>query len=670
MNASEVAELAGKLVSLRDADLSILLVRLIGQRARIDWREVLVGTITQLQDDVGKSQRERAERLNTILRCVRPTTELVRVVAGEVGRVSGGLQNIIAGHLGAADRLWFQRRMSVSSNGTETVSVVPMSPEAVASPIAVAAESGASSAEASRPSYEEEVQCGTVLLLGNGESVLSDKSLLIAHELSPYVYEMVDRFVDALGVSEDVCACCIDDSILRQLDEAGQRSLLERAARYSNLIHVRIGGAELKLSRIEVREIFREGRLIGDVPAGAFNIASEPLLKEQDIAEFKRCKTLLLSHAQAQFVLGDLSANQARLVVAASCQHFLDLTGQPVRLPVRMETKTLRGGLSGSTVVWVKVTDRFRPVIMKVASKADVTNEIARFKDYIAGIYSEGSPRPYFHGDTALLVFGLVSPPASLETPAATMLELLEKLWERELVASTDGDRQAVTRSADNLAEAMKAGAVILKRINMIDPQQARDPVGNPTLGPYVRLESQGFDAGLGEDAIQARGRAENRLSRLDRRKITHGDVHLGNFLVTGETVPHLIDFASVGPGHPGVDLCRLMVELLVVGFRQVLDGDELVSFLKRLCSDFAALDELRTDFPLIFRSFTNSSVVAGALAARDAGMDCVSHAGGTKDDFLAALFLVAWQIVHKTGVNCGPARAIVRSLASEGFEL
>ena len=41
-----------------------------------------------------------------------------------------------------------------------------------------------------------------------------------------------------------------------------------------------------------------------------------------------------------------------------------------------------------------------------------------------------------------------------------------------------------------------------------------------------------------------------------------HGDVHLRNILIRGESEVHLVDYAASGPGHPAVDLVRFELAL------------------------------------------------------------------------------------------------------------
>jgi tRNA A-37 threonylcarbamoyl transferase component Bud32 len=322
------------------------------------------------------------------------------------------------------------------------------------------------------------------------------------------------------------------------------------------------------------------------------------------------------------------------------------------------------GGRSGVTVVLVRLGASHQPVIMKVAPKEQVLEELSRFQSFVKPFDDELRPQPFIHGKAALILFGLVPSIDDQQRPAEMMEEALELLWNQQLFCMMP--EAEIARRADNLGEALMAAATKLLSMNRRRPDgpAALRTYANPRTVEIDRLEGAGLDAGLGEEATIARRRAFERMTLLERAGVVHGDLHLGNILVRGDRTPHLIDYAGSGPGHPAVDLVRLEVALFTGPLRQLASEGDCAKFQHSMTLERLPEATLVERFPELYRSHVNRACLQGCVAAREAAIAAVSHHRGGIEDYLAVKYMVAWQVLHMPRRHSGMARAIIQALA------
>jgi hypothetical protein len=504
-----------------------------------------------------------------------------------------------------------------------------------------------------------------VLLLSKPEHQESNKHLLQTNGFAPFVWGTVQQVRAELESHSDVCACCVDRTFLRDLDRAAQRELFEMLGRYSSLIFIRVDEDGLLLSNADLRETLCWVRCLPELPATALQQRTDSLIRDRELEEFRRARDLLRSYEGAQLVPDELRSHEVHLIVAAARVHAQQLTGREVPLPISVTTRFMTGGYSEGRVVLARLASNHQPVVMKVARKDAILDELRRFQSFVAPHDNELRPQPYFHGQAALLLFGLVPRAEDHGRPADMMDDALESLWKDQLFPPPGTTAADLERRAQNLGDALVATAARLQAMNVRTPEDSDLACyANPRPVTADRAERNGVDAGLGESAILARHRADRRMERLAKAGVVHGDLHLGNILVSGDRVPHLIDYAGSGPGHPAIDLVRLEVALVTGPLRQLLSGEDCTAFQQRLSLDLAGEVVLQAQFGGLYTCHVNRACLRGCLAARDAAIAAVHAHGGDVEDYLALKYLVAWQVLHMAKKQSGMARAIIRALA------
>ena len=88
----------------------------------------------------------------------------------------------------------------------------------------------------------------------------------------------------------------------------------------------------------------------------------------------------------------------------------------------------------------------------------------------------------------------------------------------------------------------------------------------------------------------------------MAKSAIVHGDIHLRNVLIRGESEVRVIDYEASGPGHPALDLVRFELALYLGPVRQFEDEASSVAFQRALSIGRGPLDILRSSFPDFFQ--------------------------------------------------------------------
>ena len=249
--------------------------------------------------------------------------------------------------------------------------------------------------------------------------------------------------------------------------------------------------------------------------------------------------------------------------------------------------------------------------------------------------------------------------------PAESLEERLGKLWDRQWMQSHP---EGVEEDRLFLARALTRVAQTLAELNKYTPPPSIDLESfvNPPATHLEALERDGFRWGLSGCATKARQAAAERFRSMERSAVVHGDVHLLNVLIRGESEVHLIDYAASGPGHPAVDLVRFELALYLGAVRQFEDEASSVAFQKALSIDRATFEVLCDGFPDFFQCHINYACTAGMTAARDAAIEVLHSHGGDIRDYLATKFLVAWQNLGIIRSQTGLARAVISATAEE----
>jgi hypothetical protein len=618
-------------------------------------------------------KREQAERLRLLL-------GRLKIAEGDAGALVE-LGRRFPPHLRAvvAEAVPLKLRPQLYNRTLAHSAPVELTPGEEVAPIAVPAAEPAPVIRGALPARESisrgtadgSGECTTVLLLSNRDRQDANVRTLVNAGLDPRIVESVEELETTLLQERGVCACVIDHSVLYTLEEAVQRSLIQRLGMYSTFLRVRIEESGLKISRDTVRQLLKAARaLAAEVPQIALCFDSDGNIAPSEVEDFRAARDLLRSHDETRFILGELNGAQAHVLVAAARSHTITegIGGPDDVIEVRtLTTRFLTGGKSGARLATVRVNEGGPTLVAKITNTEAALQEMRRFRRFIQPWDPALRSELHFHREDAVILTGLVSSGSNRTEPAEPLEERITSLWNDQWLVSKP--REDLDLRTQYLARGLERAAQELSELNT-QRAGATDAADAGPAAPLVAnialLESDNFRAGLGDDAVAAREAAWVRFQGLARAAVVHGDVHLRNMLVRGESEIHFVDFAGSGPGHPAEDLVRFEMALYAGPVRQFESDRECVAFQRALSVDRMSRDALEEQFPQFFQCHVNRACARGMVAARDHAIRLLYDYGGGPADYLATKYLVAWQYVGIIGMHTGLARAVIEALGDE----
>jgi hypothetical protein len=510
-----------------------------------------------------------------------------------------------------------------------------------------------------------DLEYATVLVLSNPDRQDANAKTVARAQLNLRLVESLGELETALLQSNEVCACIVDRSILRTLDLAEQKRLFKRLARYSTFLWIRVDNSGLALTNAGLRRILKNARVLAtDIPASAVCVDSDGTIRPTEVDDLKRGHDLLRSHKMARFVVGELSATQAHLLVAAA-RARMESEGLTGTFEIRsLTTEFLPGGRSGARLATVRVNESRATFVARITNTEAACDEMNRFHRFIRPWDAQLQPELHYHGEDAVILNALVAGDPDRLQPAEMLEDRLSALWNEQWLGCAD--HAVLERRAEDLASGLERAAKRLAVLNQRQADNSFESAVNPGVAQIEELESRGFNAGLCADAVRARTAAFQRFQKLAQVAVVHGDIHLRNMLVTEESKIHFIDYASAGPGHPALDLVRLELSLYAGQARQFETEAICTELQEALSIRLASLDVLRTNFSNFFQCHVNEVCARTMVAARDAAIDVLHTHGGSVQDYHAAKCLVAWQQLGMIGLHTGLSRAVINSLTRE----
>ena len=628
------------------------------------WQQLGTDTASRLVCDIANalsrnprlSKRTQARRLETLLRGLALHENQASPVARAARRFPAHLRMAVATAIPAGARLelYGSRRRSTA-----------LRPEETADTSAPALERD-HQASASPDTGQERLGHSTVLLLSHPDRQVANRRLLESAELDPMVVETLGELETELATSTGVCGCAIDQSALTVFDTEAQEALFTTLAEYSSFIAIRVHeGTSLTVSSDRVSQILKMARQLGThVPHDALWFRPDGTIQETELSFYQNAAELLKSHESASFVLGELTPAEVQLLVAAARARVRAGSFDPELDAKPLTVRFLTGGRSGAKLATV-VCGKTPTFVAKITPKERALDEIMRFRTFVQPLNDELSPECHLHGNTAVILFRLVRGDSDSSTPAESLEDRLRNVWDKQWLQSnleeTEQEgvflKKALMRVAQTLAELNS---------NVPPPNSNLDSFVNPPATHLDALEREGFVWGLSDSARRARRAAAERVRRMAKSAIVHGDIHLRNVLIRGESEVRLIDYAASGPGHPALDLARFELALYLGPVRQFENEASSVAFQRALSIDRAPLEDLRRRFRDFFQCHVNSACAAGMTEARDAALEVLEKHGGDARDYLAMKFLVAWQNLAIIGSQTGLARAVIIATAEE----
>ena len=599
------------------------------------------------------SRRTQATRLATLLRELRIGRDQLSALADVAREFPPHLRVTVANAIPA------HARLAVYSSRREPGATAR---EATDSPRKTEAERPVST----RPRLgEERPTFSTVLLLSHPDRQEANRTLLTREGFDPVVVESRAELERALALT-NVCGCAIDESALTLLDAAAQESILEDLAGYSSFIAIRVHQTPaLLVSSDRAVEIVKSVRQLGTpVPYDALSFRTDSRIQAAELSFYRKAASVLQSHESTSFVLGDLSLAESHLLAATARARLQAERPDPEIDPGPLTVRFLPGGHSEAKLATI-ACEKTATFVTKIMSKDLALDEMRRFRAFVQPWNDELRPVCHFHKETAVIVFGLVRSDSDPSLPAESLKERLDGLWNRQWMQEPT---EQLERDGLFLAKALTRVARTLSELNTLTPPPGTDLQSfvNPPVSHLDALQRDGFVWGLSDCAMEARTTATKRIRRMATAAVVHGDFHLRNVLIRGESEVHLIDYAASGPGHPALDLVRFELALYLGPVRHFDDEATSVAFQEALSIECATPEGLRRDFPDFFQCHVNSACATGMTEARDAALEVLQSHGGDRRDYLAMKFLVAWQSLGIIGPQAGLARAIILATADE----
>ena len=383
---------------------------------------------------------------------------------------------------------------------------------------------------------EERLAYSTVLLLSHPDHQDANRKLPASTGLDPVVVETPAELERVLATSTEVCGCAIDESALTLLNATAQNALFKTLAGYSSFIAIRVHeAAGLQVSHDSASQIIKTERQLGTpVSHDAISFQTNRRIRDAELSFFRNAANLLQSHESASLVLGDLTSAETHLLVAAA-RARVRAGGLDPELDSRpLTVRFLPGGLSGARLATVMCGET-PTFVAKITSKDLALDEMLRFRTFVQHWNDELRPECHFHGEAAVILFGLVRGDGDPSLPAESLEKRLGDLWHRQWMQS---DPEGVEEDGMFLAKALTRVAQSLAELNKYTPPRGIDLQSfvNPPATHLDALERDGFVWGLSDRAMTARQTAAERFRSMARSAVVHGDVHLRNVLIRGES--------------------------------------------------------------------------------------------------------------------------------------
>lgn len=634
------------------------------------FRVMLCEALTLLSSSETLPERRKGERAATILSRRAIALPFASELVKGAGDYSPSVRNALAGILPAELRAkaWDSPVVDPSKDGAEDAVVqAPTEPAhavvPASAPIAQGSAPGTGKVEPVGPG-----SASIVLLLSTSSDQDGNLTLLRNVGFDPIHFELWDAARTDIANMADISGFVIDGSFIRDLEPEQQFALFKEISSYSTFTWIRVDETGLRIGIPDLRETIRKSRcLLAPLHADAISVRPGGTLQESEIPDLLRAQSIIRSHVSARVHPRQLSATEGQLLIAALWKTYEENRYDRSRPAGLLEVEFLTGGYSSARTVLVRIEGAPRPEIAKVNSRPSVVEEVERFFAFIHAWDPELQPRAFFHADAAMVLFGIISEEHNRAQPAAMLAQCLEELWNSEVFAATPEAFQKVTRQSENLTVAVRRTAEKLCSLNRTRvPPTDFLPHGYPSPTVLQNLRARGIEWSLPDEVERAISKATARFNLLHPLAIVHGDLHLGNVLVRGDRDPHLIDYASSGPGHPALDLVRLELALYLGFIRQFESEEHYISFQRAFSLERKNHNDLELGWPKVFQCATNRVCLHGCVAARDYALEAVHAHGGGEKDYLAAKFLVSLQnlVMHRRQTSL--TRSVIHAVAPE----
>lgn len=620
----------------------------LGQAPQFPPSDLLVEFLKRLDREEFPDPSERERRFASLLDKVSPAAPDLLRVAEEAAKINSSLlKNAVAQLLPPECR----RLIFRPADGSALKNISLQLADRLALTISAA---GRASAPRVQPALFSDV---IVLSL---EDDAATQKLLENADFVRLRYRTVEELNAALSTnaSENVCAFLVESSFLESLDSPGQRQLIERLARFSTFVWLRLQERGLTEDNPTIRQLIKRTRCQTGEALVSFQESAG--LRERELPDIRAAHdSLVKGAADSLFTPGELSPAELRLLAAAMGRYSEERNFDPRTELTRVTTRFLHGGNTGARVALVKVNDFRVPIIVKIDAKQSILDEAGRFMTFIHRNDAELRPEIHFHSDAALIIFGIIPDPnAETDRAAPTLDDRLREYWYSEMWNGTDPG------GADRLLRAFIDASRRLAAMNKQKCTCKSFPCrANPFVKSVKTMEERGFNWGFGSEVLASRAQAEELLAAASEMAVCHGDAHTRNILIRGEQ-GFPIDYAFSGPGHPCSDLVKLELGVYLSAFTLLGPAHELEALQRELSIDRLPEKELAERHRKMLGSKTSRLCLSMCVAARDLAAEVLAAHQLDPSHYVALKILTAWQTLQIPTLQQALARGVISALA------
>ena len=499
-------------------------------------------------------------------------------------------------------------------------------------------------------------EAATILLMSVSDQT-ANRNILEGNDYSVLRVSDIDELENVLTDDQDICGCVIDGSFLRQYDQTQQERALELAAQANSFTWIRIHEDSLLLSPEEIQKLLKRCWCLSrDISANQLSIRESGIVKQGELGYVKNAHWSLNAYTRHEFEPGDLDKIETRLLAAALSDYARDWDDVVSRGSLSLRVRRLFGGRTLAKIVLIEFDRRSEPVVAKVDTQECISDESRRFLTYISPWQTGLEPRTHFLGNHGVMLLRIVGDGDFPEGPAPVLFDQLRKLYVGQLYPNYE-----LTDRPD-LGEMIRLLISAVDRLAWLN-KTAASSFGVKSFSPFMDLDHLRIpchELGFSLNVWSAYDWAVSRFSLLESRGTVHGDVNLHNILVVQNRIPYFIDFANSGPGHPAFDLVRLEVALFLGAFVQCCTNERCRELQKAISFGDDDAQALSCQFPDVTSLDVNKACVEGMVATRNRAIEVIEKYGGSRSDYLAVKFLVAWCGMVTAGLQVGLAREIV----------
>ena len=372
-------------------------------------------------------------------------------------------------------------------------------------------------------------------------------------------------------------------------------------------------------------------------------LADGATLNETDLALIERYAALLESSSRATLRVERISEQESTLLTTAAALFVARLRGHAVPSRVRdLAVSPLTDGKSLARVLRLVVPASGYALVAKLDRIDRLQAEIQTAR-LVMPPTQRIEMEIYALGGASVLLQKLQ---AATDLPTQTAPSLKERLAAR--VAWERGSRHEPEPQAADLHQAVQR---LVTTITSVAERSADGAIDRCWLGtePLDALADNGgiwrINSSAGDfDPRTPLGGVAARLGLRNGTRLVHGDLHVGNVLLSDDRTPVLIDFANAGAGHPLFDLVRVSASVVYTHLRPFVPEPDLRDFFARAHLERATYESLCADFGSIIAQPSAKLAASSLCKTRDAGFVLLAGTEDAGQQYLAMTYLIAAQ--------------------------